>query len=152
MIVAAGDAHGFGNQRSVAGGGAHPEDIMVAENVVNNPAVGHRGKDANDLVRLRAAVEDIAQHLDTVEKNIANGMAEMGNEPGRNDLFLKDRVRHRQSGQQPVDRIAEFRSEDFFASVAGIGQLVFENLDQAENNILSVHIYGLVFDEILCVE
>ena len=53
-------------------------------------------------------------------------------------------------GQEPVDDIPEFRPEDFSAMRPDVGELVFQYFDQAENDILHIHLDDIVF-EILSV-
>ena len=67
-------------------------------------------------------------------------MTEMSNQPGRDNLFLKNGIGYHQTCQQPGDRLTEFRHQYFFNFVTGVGQFVFEDLDQAENDILGVHL------------
>ena len=78
MIVSAGDTKSLGDQGLVAGGGSHPEDIVVAVDIIDHVAIVGGGEDAKDFIGLWTSIKDIPQNLNAVEKHLADGVGEMG--------------------------------------------------------------------------
>ncbi len=141
VVVAGADAQRLGDERLVACGRSHPQDVVIA------PDIGHVGADvvlheySEYLVGFVAAVEDVAQHDEPAQDDLFDHLGQGRDHPVGDTVVFKDDVGHGKVEDEVLDD-----QPQVFVDVApdavevhDVLDLVADDLHQGGNDVLALH-------------